>query len=91
MPRPALRSTSWIKKKITTPGGSKKTHYLKKKNANAKCASCGKGLNGVPKTTDDRMKKISKTKKRPERAYGGNLCAKCLKNKIIAENNKKGR
>ncbi len=86
MPRPALRSTSWKRKKITTPGGTKKIHYTKPKNAAAKCADCGKSLQGVPKATTDRLKKLPKTKKRPERAYGGNLCAGCLKKKLIMEN-----
>ena len=82
MPRPALRSTSWIKKKVTTPGGKKKVHYLKRKNSAAKCASCGKTLNGVPKKTTSEIRKLPKTKKRPERPYGGNLCHACLKEKI---------
>jgi len=89
MPRPSLRSTSWRKKKITTPGGRKKLHYLKRKNAAAKCAVCGKVLHGVPKKTTEEMKKLPKTKKRPERPYGGNLCAGCLKKKLVMENVKK--
>ncbi|NOX71994.1 MAG: 50S ribosomal protein L34e [Candidatus Micrarchaeota archaeon] len=90
MPRPALRSTSWIKKKLTTPGGKKVTHYLKRKNSAAKCAVCGKTLNAVPKMAPDKLKKLPKTKKRPERPYGGNLCHKCLKEKLMKENIEKG-
>jgi len=29
------------------------------------------------------MQKLAKTKKRPERPYGGNLCSKCMRSLMI--------
>ena len=82
MVRPALRSRSFRKMKLNTPGGRVVMHYLKRKNSQAKCGDCGKALAGTPiKLTSD-IKKIPKTKKRPERLYGGNLCHKCTKQRI---------
>jgi len=45
----------------------------------AVCASCGKQLHGVPRLNATEMKKMAKTKKRPERAYGGYYCSRCTK------------
>ncbi len=43
-----------------------------------RCARCGAILNGVPIKEGER-RKLPKTKKRPERMFGGVLCAKCLR------------
>lgn len=45
----------------------------------AKCAVCKKPLHGVKRLHQIEMKNLSKTEKRPERPYGGYLCAKCAK------------
>jgi ribosomal protein L34E len=34
------------------------------------------------------MKTMSKSQKRPERMFGGNLCSKCSKREIIKRNRK---
>ena len=88
MPKPSLRSTSWRKVKVKTPGGKSVTHYTKRKNAKSKCAECKAELHGVARGTTDRIKKLPKTKKRPERPYGGTLCSKCSRKKFIEENAK---
>ncbi len=75
------KSLRKIFKKV--PGGKLKIHYEKRKPARAKCASCGKPLAGVPKERPYKMKKLPKTKKRPQRIYGGILCHSCTKSKII--------
>jgi len=45
----------------------------------AKCARCGKQLHGVPRLNASELKKLAKTQKRPERAYGGYYCSTCTK------------
>ena len=65
------------------PGGKTVVHFKKKKPAKAKCGDCGKQLSGVPRERPYKIKKMSKTQKRPERPYGGNLCSKCSRKKII--------
>ena len=67
---------------VKTPGGKTVIHYKHKKPSKAQCASCGKVLAGVPHVDAYRLKKMSKTKKRPERPYGGNLCSACMRKKI---------
>jgi len=51
----------------------------KKRTSEAKCANCKKPLHGVPRLSVSEMKKLAKTERRPSRAYGGYLCAKCTK------------
>lgn len=64
-----------------TPGGETKVHYNKRKPSHAKCP-CGARLSGVPRERPYVMKSLSKTEKRPDRPYGGNLCSSCTREKI---------
>jgi len=82
MVRPALRSRSYRKVKQTTPGGRQVVRYKRRKPKAAHCGNCGAQLSGVPKQRPIDMQRLAKTKKRPERPYGGALCPKCLKLKI---------
>ena len=87
MPEPKLRSRSFKRKKVRTPGGRTVIHYSKSTLRKYKCALCGSVLHGCP--TNKYEEKEAKTKKRPERPYGGYLCHRCLrkalKNKIMQE------
>jgi len=67
------------------PGGTTKIHYRKRKPSKAKCGNCGILLKGVPRERPYRMRNMAKTKKRPERPYGGVLCSSCTR-KLIKEN-----
>jgi large subunit ribosomal protein L34e len=70
--------------RVRTPGGNTKIVYKHKKPSKAVCSNCGDVLKGVPHQRPVNIKKLSKTQKRPERAYGGVLCSKCSR-KIIIE------
>ena len=85
MPRPALRSTSLRRTRKKTPGGASVIHYEKKKVGKHVCSSCKKPLYGVPRGRKNEIKKLPKTKKRPTRPYGGNLCSKCMRSLIKRE------
>ena len=86
MVRRALRSRRGFRRvKRKTPGGKHVVRYDRRKPSYAKCGVCGKKLAGVPRARKIVMQKAAKTTKRPERAYGGNLCPACLKLKIKAE------
>ncbi|MCE4625877.1 MAG: 50S ribosomal protein L34e [Desulfurococcales archaeon] len=78
MVRPALRSRSLRRVHVTTPGGRRVVHYEKRRPGPARCARCGRPLNAVPRLRPNRLRQLSKTAKRPERPYGGVLCARCL-------------
>jgi len=64
---------------VRTPGSRTVIQFKRKKPSKAKCGNCKKPLQGVPKELPSKMKKIPKTKKRPERPYGGNLCSACTR------------
>ncbi len=80
MPRPAQRTDSFRKIRTRTPGGKTVIHYEKRKPGIARCAICGKPLRGVPRLRVPVLRRLSKTKKRPERPYGGYICHECLAN-----------
>ncbi|PLW80464.1 50S ribosomal protein L34e [Candidatus Woesearchaeota archaeon] len=65
-----------------TPGGDTVLHHEKRKPAHAKCGECGAVLKGVPREIPNKLNKLSKSEKKPERPYGGNLCSACTKQKI---------
>lgn len=62
-------------KKVFKPHG--KVIYKRDKPGKAECAHCGARLHGVPRKLGVELSKLSKTEKRPERPFGGVLCAKC--------------
>ncbi len=77
MPAPNKRSRSLRRVYTKLPGGRTTIHYKKRKPNKAKCGNCGDVLKGVTRETPSKMKNTPKTKKRPERPYGGVLCSKC--------------
>lgn len=60
-----------------------KVVYRKKRPSRAKCAECGKILQGTLNLINSKIRNIAKTKKRPSRKYGGYLCFSCLKEKLM--------
>ncbi len=66
-----------------TPGGKTVIHYEPRKPKKAHCASCGAVLKGVLRERPYKMQNIPKTKKRPSRPYGGMLCSRCMREKIL--------
>ena len=83
MPAPRLRSRSLRKIFTKVPGGRTSVHFKKKKPKAAKCGNCGALLKGIPREFPFRMSKMARTKKRPERPYGGVLCSRCMRQEII--------
>ncbi|MBR9691705.1 50S ribosomal protein L34e, partial [Candidatus Woesearchaeota archaeon] len=80
-----FKSRSKKLKYVKTPGGRTVVHYKNKKISKARCAGCGKQLAGTLRASAAKMKNLPKTKKMPERPYGGNLCSSCMRKKIISE------
>jgi len=67
-----------------SPSGKKVVIYKPPKAGRAKCAVCSAKLNAVPSRSPAGMRKLAKTKKRPERRFGGVLCASCT-SQIVKE------
>jgi large subunit ribosomal protein L34e len=80
-----LRSRTFRRVFRKTPGGRNTIHYVKRKPKIAHCSVCGAKLKGVPRERPYRMQNMAKTKKRPERPFGGVLCSACARQKIIDE------
>ncbi len=70
-----------IKKKIKkrTPSGRSIIRKRKRKPSAAKCANCGALLHGMPRLKPSKLKKLPKSKRRPNRPYGGYLCTRCMR------------
>jgi len=85
MVKPNQRSRTFRRVYRKTPGGRTVLHHVKRKPSKAICSECGKVLCGVPRERPYKMQRMAKTKKRPERPFGGMLCSKCSRLKIIAK------
>lgn len=76
------RTRALRRHKVKTPGNRLVFHYEKRKPKQAHCAICKTLLIGIPREKPYKMQRLPKTKKRPERPYGGILCSECMRNKI---------
>jgi len=85
MPQPYKRSRSLRRVYVKAPGGKTRLHYRKRKPGKAECGSCGAFLKGTLRERPNKMSSLAKTKKRPERPYGGNLCSRCMRLLMIAK------
>ncbi|HJX05437.1 MAG TPA: 50S ribosomal protein L34e [Candidatus Nanoarchaeia archaeon] len=85
MPAPRFRSRSLRRVQRRMPGGKVKRVYLARKPGVVRCAVCGAELQGIPRLSLVKAKNISKSKKRPERPYGGFLCNNCVREKLKQE------
>ena len=83
MPRPSRRSRSLRRIHVKTSKGST-LKYAKRKPSKAHCAVCKQVLHGVASERPYKMSKMSKTEKRPDRPYAGQLCSKCMRARIKA-------
>lgn len=71
--------------KRRTPGGRITILIKKKKGKPARCAICGKPLQGVVRDHPRNLKKYPKSQKTVSRPYGGYLCHECLEKQIKAK------
>ncbi|MFT4297636.1 MAG: 50S ribosomal protein L34e [Candidatus Woesearchaeota archaeon] len=76
------KSRSMRKIFVKAPGNTIKVHYKKRKPKKAVCPVYGTELSGVPRERPIKMKNMAKTKKRPERPYGGVLSSKAMRDKM---------
>ncbi len=83
VPEPRFRSRSLKRRKIRTPGDRTTIHYRRGKVEKASCAVCGKVLHGIPRDRGICLKRVSKSKKKVNRPYGGVLCPACLKETLV--------
>eukprot|EP00924_Labyrinthula_sp_SR-Ha-C_P016931 snap_masked-scaffold_6-processed-gene-19.20-mRNA-1 protein AED:0.38 eAED:0.38 QI:0/-1/0/1/-1/1/1/0/120 len=67
---------------VKTPGNRLVAHVLNKTVSGPKCGATGKRLGGLKATKRSERAKLSKFQRTVSRAYGGNLSAEAVKEKI---------
>lgn len=70
------------KRQRKTPSGKKIEIRKTKKTSPAGCALCGKRLNAVLNHSRAIVRKTPSTSRRPERVFGGVLCANCTRHVV---------
>ncbi|KAL1464111.1 hypothetical protein WDU94_003789 [Cyamophila willieti] len=68
---------------VKTPGGRLVYHYLKKAGKVPRCGHCKIKLPGIEKARSIERSRMSRRRKMVKRSYGGVLCHKCVKEKIV--------
>ena len=89
MVRGALRSRSQARIKRKLPGNTTTVHYIRRRPKHAHCPITGEKLHGVPRLRPAQLRKLAKTKRRPNRAYGGKISptalSRAIRSAVLAE------
>ena len=67
------------------PGGHTKIVFKKRLPGMARCAQTGEPLNGVPRRIPSKLAKLPKTKRRPQRPFGGVLSSRAMRDVLKLE------
>ncbi|CAK9103899.1 60S ribosomal protein L34-B (60S ribosomal protein L34-2) [Durusdinium trenchii] len=70
-------------KPVKTPGGKLVAQYIKKTANVPKCGDTKTPLHGMPALRPNKFKKLHQRQKKVSRAYGGVLCGKAVRERII--------
>ncbi|KAK8804021.1 60S ribosomal protein L34 [Blastocystis sp. subtype 4] len=68
---------------VKTPGARLVVQYNKKIASPVKCGCCKKPLAGIPRISGRDMRRLCVPQRSVTRAYGGNLCHKCVRDRIL--------
>jgi len=68
---------------VRTPGGRLVYQYVKKPRQVPKCGHCKVKLRGITPARSRELSSLSRRHKMVNRAYGGVLCHKCVKERIV--------
>jgi large subunit ribosomal protein L34e len=79
MPQGKLKSRRFRRIFVKTPGSKTVKHYRKRKPSKAVCAIYGTPLAGVPHQRAPKLRNMPKSKKRPDRPFGGILSSKGMR------------
>ncbi len=85
MVAPRYRSRSKRRVYVRTPGSITKIQYRARNPKLGTCPVTGQTLKGVPRASTVKMRTLAKTKKRPQRPYGGVLSSKAMRRVVINE------
>lgn len=73
------KSRTFRRVSVKTPGGRTVKHYRRRKPSYAKCAITGKRLLGVPRDIPSKIKRLTKSQRKPSRPFGGNLSSEAMR------------
>lgn len=85
MVAPRYRSRAKRRVFVTTPGGRTVIQYKVRKPKMGTCPVTKQTLKGVPRENTATMRTLAKSKKRPQRPYGGVLSSKAMRRVVINE------
>ncbi|KAI0243649.1 hypothetical protein L0F63_003050 [Massospora cicadina] len=68
---------------VKTPGGKLVYQYLKKPVKGPRCGDIGVPLQGIKAYRPRELSQVGKRQKTVSRAYGGNLCARAVRDRIV--------
>lgn len=65
------------RKKVRTPGSRNVMHWKKRKTSAQTCSICGSVLHGINRMNTAELGKVSASRKKVSRKFGGSMCASC--------------
>lgn len=68
---------------IKTPGAKLHFLHVSKKASKPTCNECGSAILGVVARRPHEYQTVPRSKRTVQRAYGGSLCANCVKNRVV--------
>ncbi|MFQ5620842.1 MAG: 50S ribosomal protein L34e [Candidatus Nanoarchaeia archaeon] len=80
-----LRSRTFRRVFRKTPGGRTVKHYKRRKPSRPVCPVTGQPLQGVARGIPSRVKKLTRSQRKPNRLYGGMLSSQASRRRIIQE------
>ena len=84
MPTGKFKSRSMRRIFRRTPGGKTVLRYELRRPAKIRCSRCDAELPGVPRLRVPQLARLAKSKKRPQRPFGGLLCSRCTRLELKA-------
>eukprot|EP00792_Barthelona_sp_PAP020_P007220 TRINITY_DN3125_c0_g1_i6.p2 TRINITY_DN3125_c0_g1~~TRINITY_DN3125_c0_g1_i6.p2 ORF type:complete len:106 (-),score=10.03 TRINITY_DN3125_c0_g1_i6:42-359(-) len=68
---------------VKTPGGRFVVQHIEKKASPKVCGHCNRNLSGISRARPVAMQRIKRSKRTVTRAYGGNLCHACVRERVL--------
>mmetsp|Transcript_14989 Transcript_14989/g.20965 ORF Transcript_14989/g.20965 Transcript_14989/m.20965 type:complete len:118 (+) Transcript_14989:81-434(+) len=81
--RHSYNTTANRVRKVKTPGGRLVLQYIQKRTKGVRCGDCHGPIAGIPHLKTRQYATASKRVKSVTRAYGGNRCATCVRERIV--------
>lgn len=76
------KSRSLKRVRVKTPGNRKSIHFRRRNPSNAICGISGAKLLGISRKRPGKFNQLSKSKKRPNRKYGGTYSHKVVRSAL---------